>query len=130
MDATDEELNYTMDAFEAFASSDSDEPEDLSQVGGRIANQASGRFVFHLEPVHVRQSHVFRTTEHVYNVHMTQEGTFHEHQRLADALTHALRSALGRLLNTFRDFGQGSHLHSHVIQPLAKRLCLPRSYGW
>lgn len=75
--------------------------DDDDQMGSGATDDtpSHGRFVFHLDPVHTRQSRAFRVTERVHHVHITQEGEFNQHERLTHALTLALRSALGLLLN-------------------------------
>ena len=77
-------------------------PSSPYQEGSGVTDDtaAHGRFVFHLDPVHTRRSRAFGVTERVHHVRVTQEGEFAQHQRLTDALTLALRSALEVLLNS------------------------------
>ena len=71
------------------------------QVGGGSVStdRSPGRFVFRLDPVMDRRSDRFRVHERVFNVHVQQEGQFHLHQRLTDALVHGLRRAMHSLLD-------------------------------
>ena len=63
--------------------------------GGSVSTERSpGRFVFRLDPVVDRHSDQFGVHECVFNVHVQQEGQFHRHQRLTDALVHGLRHAM------------------------------------
>ena len=68
------------------------------QIGGNPLSREPGRFVYTLNPYVDRRSERMGVTERHYTAHLRQEGQFTQNQRLTQALSDAVHTALRNLI--------------------------------
>ena len=68
------------------------------QIGGNLLSREPGRFVLDVKPYMDRRSERMGVAERHYTAHLRQEGQFIQHQRLTQALSDAVHTALRNLI--------------------------------
>ena len=76
------------------------------QIGGNLLSREPGRLVFTLNPYVDRRSERMGVAERHYTAHLRQEGQFIQHQRLTQALSDAVPTALRNLIQREQIPGQ------------------------